>query len=39
MSLEIPDVASFAALVVYLSEAVALLRISSGFETSVVGGP
>ena len=34
--LEILDIASFAALLVCLSEALALLRISSGFETGVV---
>ena len=37
--LEIPNVAFFAALLVCLSEALALLKISSGFETGVVGGP
>ena len=37
--LEIPDVASFAALLVCLSEALALLRISYGSETGVAGGP
>ena len=37
--LEIHDVASFAALLVYLSETLSLLKISSGFETGVVGGP
>ena len=36
---EIFDVASFVALLVYLSEALALLRISSGSETGVAGGP
>ena len=39
MFLEIPNVASFAALLVCLSEALALLKISSGSETGVVGGP
>ena len=39
MFLEIPDVASFVALMVFLSEALALLRISSRSETSVAGGP
>ena len=37
--LEILDVASFAALLVCLSEALALLRISFGSEIGVVGGP
>ena len=37
--LEIPDVASCAALLVFLSEALALLWISSGSETCVTGGP
>ena len=37
--LEIPDVASFAALLVCLSEALALLRISYGSETGVPGRP
>ena len=37
--LEIPDVAFFAALLVFLSEALALLRISFGYETGVAGGP
>ena len=37
--LEIPDVASFAALLVCLSETLALLRISSISKTGVVGGP
>ena len=39
ISLEIPNVASFASLEVYLSEPLALLRISSGSETGVTGGP
>ena len=37
--LEIPDVAFCAALLVYLSETLAPLRISSGSETGVAGGP
>ena len=37
-TLEFFDVASYVALVVYLSEALALLRISSGSETGVAGG-
>ena len=37
--LEIPNVDSFAALLVCLSEALALLRIYSRSETSVAGGP
>ena len=37
--LEIPDVAPLAALEVCLSEAIALLRISSGSKTGVTGGP
>ena len=37
--LEIPDVASFLALLVYLSESLALLEISSRSKTSFVGGP
>ena len=37
--LEIPYVAFFAILLVYLSKALALLRISSGSETGVAGGP
>ena len=37
--LEIPDVAFCAALMVYLSKALALLKISSGSETGVFGGP
>ena len=37
--LEIPDVDSFAALMVCLSEALALLRISSRSEIGVAGGP
>ena len=37
--LEIPDVASFVALLVCLSKALALLKISSGSETGVAGGP
>ena len=37
--LEIPDVAFCAALLVCLSTALAFLKISSGSETSVVGGP
>ena len=37
--LEIPYVASFVALLVCLSEALALLRISSGSEIGVAGGP
>ena len=39
ISLEIPDVAYFAALEVCLSEALDLLRISSESETGVIGGP
>ena len=39
ISLEILDVASFVALQVYLNEALALLKISSRFETGVAGGP
>ena len=39
ISLEIPDVAPLAALEVYLSESLALLRISSGSEAGVNGGP
>ena len=38
ISFKILDVASFAALEVCLSEALALLRISSGSETCVTGG-
>ena len=34
-----PNVASFVALLLYLSEALALLRISSRSETNVDGGP
>ena len=37
--LEIPNVASFAALLVFLSEALTLLRISSGSQTGVARGP
>ena len=37
--LEIPDVASYAALLVYLSEALDFLKISSGSKTGVPGGP
>ena len=37
--LEIPDVASFASLLVCLSEALTLLRISSRSKIGVVGGP
>ena len=37
--LEIPNVASFAALLFCLSESLALLRISCGSETGVAGGP
>ena len=37
--LEIPDVASFVALLVCLSESPTLLRISSRSETGVSGGP
>ena len=37
--LEITDVASYAALLVCLSKALALLKISSGSETGVAGGP
>ena len=37
--LEIPDVASYVALLVCLSEALNLPRISSGSKTNVVGGP
>ena len=37
--LEIPHVASFVELLVYLSEALTLLRISFGSETGVAGGP
>ena len=37
--IEIPDVASYAILFVYLSEALALFRISFGSEMGVVGGP
>ena len=37
--LEIPDVAFCAALLVCLSEALTLLKISSRFETCVNGGP
>ena len=37
--LKIPDVDSFAALLVFLSEALALLRISFGSETGVASGP
>ena len=37
--LEIPNVASFVALEVCLSEALALLRISFRYETSVTSGP
>ena len=37
--LEILDVASFAALLVFLSEALALLRVSSRSETGVTSGP
>ena len=39
ISLEIPDVASFATLEVCLSESLALLRIYSGSETIFTGGP
>ena len=38
ISLEIPDVAPLAALEVYLSETLALLRISYGYETCVTSG-
>ena len=37
--LEIPDVAFCAALLVYLSKALAFFKISSGSEMSVAGGP
>ena len=37
--LEIPDVAFSVALLVYLSKAIAFLKISSGSETGVAGGP
>ena len=37
--LEIPNVSFCAALLVCLSKALAFLKISSGFETSVAGGP
>ena len=37
--LEIRDVSLCAALLVYLSKALAFLKISSGSETSVTGGP
>ena len=37
--LEIPDVASCVALLICLSKALALLKISSGSETDVAGGP
>ena len=37
--LEIPDVAFCAALLVYLSKALAFLKISSRSETDVAGGP
>ena len=37
--LEIPDVAFCAALLVYLSKALAFLNISSGSEMGVAGGP
>ena len=37
--LEIPNVAFCAALLVCLSNALALLKISSGSKTGVVGGP
>ena len=36
---EIPDVAFCAALLVYLSKSLAFLKISSGSEMGVVGGP
>ena len=39
ISLEIPDVASFATLEFCLSEALALLRISSGSKIGVASGP
>ena len=37
--LEIPDVAFYAALLVCLSKSLAFLKISSGSETHVAGGP
>ena len=37
--LEIPDVAFCVALLVSLSKALDFLKISSGFETGVAGGP
>ena len=37
--LQIPDVASYAVLVVCLSKTLTLLKISSGSETGVAGGP
>ena len=37
--LEIPDVAFCVVLLVYLSKALAFLKISSGSETGVAGGP
>ena len=37
--LEIPDVAFYVALLVCLSKSLAFLKISSGSETGVVGGP
>ena len=37
--LEIPDVDFYAALIVYLSKALALLKISSGSEIAIAGGP
>ena len=38
-TLKFSNVAPLAALEVFLSEALALLRISSGSETGVTGGP
>ena len=37
--LEIPDVSFCVALLVCLSKSLAFLKISSGYETSVAGGP
>ena len=39
ISLEMPDLAPLAALEVCLSKTLGLLRISSGSETGVTGGP